>query len=131
MELPREKVEVAIRKFVGDIEQKPPVYSALKIGGMPAYKRARQGEEVTLEARPVKIYGIELVNYDWPLLQIRVDCGRGTYIRSLARDIGEALRTRGYLTELKRTRIGPYKLEDAVKIETLQEKGVAGFLNPF
>src|SRR5882762_244246 len=79
-----QKVEEALKGFLGEIEQTPPIYSALKIGGRPAYKRAREGEEVMLEPRRVKIYGIQLLKYEWPTLEIRVDCGRGTYIRSLA-----------------------------------------------
>src|SRR5438045_1329251 len=93
-----EKIQEILKQLVGEIQQKPPVYSALKVEGRPAYARARQGEQVELEARPVRIYGIELIEYDWPKLEICVDCGRGTYIRSLARDIGEALGTKGFLT---------------------------------
>src|SRR5678815_1902328 len=78
--VPRHEVEAVLTKFVGQILQKPPVYSALKVSGRPAYARARQGEQVELEARPVRIYGIDLINYEWPSLELRVDCGRGTYI---------------------------------------------------
>jgi len=124
----REQVARALREFVGEIQQKPPVYSALKIAGKSAYARARDGEEVELEARPVHVHAIQMLGYDWPMVQIKVDCGRGTYIRSLARDIGEALGTTGYLTELKRTRTGPFSIEDAVTIEQLQAKGPDQFL---
>jgi len=124
----REKVESALQKFIGEIQQRPPVYSALKVGGRAAYARARQGEEVMLEARGVRIYGIEMTRYEWPTLEIRVDCGRGTYIRALARDIGEALGTTGYLTALKRTAVGRSRIEEAITIEQMQAKGVAPFL---
>jgi tRNA pseudouridine55 synthase len=124
----RKKVEAVLRKFVGDIQQRPPVYSALKIAGKAAYARARAGQEVELEARPVEIYRMELVKYEWPMLQLRVDCGRGTYIRSIARDIGEEMGTKGYLTELKRTAVGEFKVEKAVSIDRLQSEGVAAFL---
>src|SRR5882762_6757203 len=77
----REKIESALQKFIGEIQQSPPVYSALKVGGRAAYARARDGEEVVLEARKIHIYGIEVVGHEWPFLQIRIDCGRGTYIR--------------------------------------------------
>jgi tRNA pseudouridine55 synthase len=104
------------------------VYSALKIAGRPAYARAREGEEVILEPRKVRIYKLELLKYDWPALDIRVDCGRGTYIRSLARDIGEALGTTAYLTILKRTRVGPFQIEEAATLDKIQSEGVAPFL---
>src|SRR5436190_369530 len=115
----REKVEEALQRFIGEIQQRPPVYSALKIGGKAAYARAREGEVVELEARTVRIYGIEILRYEWPMLEIRVDCGRGTYIRSLARDIGEALGTKGYLTQLKRTAVGAFRIEQSVTLEQL------------
>src|SRR5688572_27182425 len=94
----RDNVEAVLQTFVGQIQQRPPVYSALKIAGKAAYARAREGEAVELKARPVQIYALQMLRYEWPLLEIRVDCGRGTYIRSLARDIGESLGTIGYLT---------------------------------
>jgi tRNA pseudouridine55 synthase len=128
-EVSRQRVEEVLRNFVGKIEQMPPIYSALKVGGRPAYQRARQGEEVVLEARKVKIYALELMRYAWPMLDIRVDCGRGTYIRSLARDIGQALGTSGYLTALRRTGVGSFRATDAVTIEKLQSEGVSGFLS--
>jgi tRNA pseudouridine55 synthase len=124
----RRDVEESLRKFIGEIEQMPPVYSALKIGGRPAYARAREGEEVALQPRRIRIYGIELLTYDWPILKIRVDCGRGTYIRSLARDIGEAVGTTGYLTELRRTRVGRFSVDEATSIEKLQSDGVMKFI---
>jgi len=124
----REKIESTLQKFTGEIQQSPPVYSALKVRGRAAYARARDGEEVVLEARKIHIYGIEVVGHEWPFLQIRVDCGRGTYIRSLARDIGEALGTKGYLTALKRTAVGQFQIEKALTIEKLQAEGVEPFL---
>lgn len=124
----KEKVETVLKGFVGQIRQKPPVYSALKIAGKAAYARARDGEEVELEARLVSVYGIELMNYQWPSVEIRVDCGRGTYIRSLARDIGEALGTTGYLTALKRTAVGKFRIGDALTLESVQSEDVAPFL---
>src|SRR4051812_32356598 len=122
------KIEAVLKGFVGQIAQKPPIYSALKVAGKAAYARARDGEEVNLEARLVSVYGIELVKYEWPALEIRVDCGRGTYIRSLARDIGEALGTKGYLTALRRTAVGTFRIGDAATIESVQSEGVAPFL---
>lgn len=115
----RELVEQTLRQFVGDIQQVPPQYSAVKIGGKRAYELKRKGNEVELQAKPVRIDAIELTSYD-PLLQqasIRVVCGKGTYIRSLARDIGEALGSGAYLTALCRTRLGDVRITDCVTID--------------
>ena len=83
---------------------------------------------MALEARAIRVYEIEMMRYEWPFVQIRVNCGRGTYIRSLARDIGEELGTQGYLTELKRTAVGRFRIEDAATIERVQAEGVESFL---
>src|SRR5690606_10307926 len=91
----RETVAAVLPRFVGDIRQMPPAYSALKIGGQPAYKMARAGKVPKLEERVVRIYSLEMMDYTWPLLRLRIDCGRGTYIRSLARDIGVTLGSSG------------------------------------
>ncbi|HEX2971056.1 MAG TPA: tRNA pseudouridine(55) synthase TruB [Tepidisphaeraceae bacterium] len=124
----QERVLEALQKFVGEIDQMPPVYSALKIAGQSAYKLARRGHEVKLESRKVRVYGIELMDYQWPLLQIRIDCGRGTYIRSIARDVGEALGVGGYLTALRRTRVGDCRAEQAAQIEDLEKNGIDRYL---
>ena len=126
----RDQVAAAVGRFVGEIQQVPPAYSALKIEGRPAYKLARRGEDVELKARPVRVYSIELLDYAWPLLRLRVECGRGTYIRSLARDIGSALGVGGYVTALRRTRVGPLGAVDAVSLETLAGEGVQRHLLP-
>jgi tRNA pseudouridine55 synthase len=124
----RQTLEVALKAFVGDIAQRPPAYSAMKIGGRRAYDIARKGQQVELEPRPVKVYSIELLDYQWPLVRLRIDCGRGTYIRSIARDLGEKLNSGGYLTQLRRTRIGAFEISDSVSIETLQELGIDRYL---
>lgn len=124
----RERVQEVLGKFVGEILQRPPVYSALKVAGKAAYARARAGEEVELEARRVRVYGIEMLRYEWPAVEIRVECGRGTYIRSLARDIGESLGTKGYLTSLRRTAVGSFKIAESVAVEKLQADGIEPFL---
>ena len=126
--LPREHVEQTLPKFVGAIRQCPPAYSALKVGGRRAYDLARQGKEVMLEPRTVHVYRLDLLDYAWPHLRIHVDCGRGTYIRSLARDLGETLGVGGYLTALRRTRVGPFIADRAVTIEQLTADGVAPHL---
>ncbi len=118
-EVRREEIESLLPRFVGQIMQQPPVFSALKVGGRRAYALARQGKEVRLVARLVKIYEIELLDYRWPLISLRISCGRGTYIRSLARDIGAALNVGGHLSQLRRTRVGEYDATSAIKLETM------------
>ncbi len=125
-----DEVQCALRKFVGEISQRPPAFSALKISGQPAYKSARRGKPLDLAPRPIRIDSIEILGYTWPDLKLRVDCGRGTYIRALARDLGEELKTGGYLTALRRTRIGSFDVSDAVTIERLIGDGVAAHLRP-
>ena len=114
-----ELIRSVLSDFVGDIEQVPPSYSACKIGGERAYKLKRKGEEVTLKAKTVRIDEIELTHFDPETMQmsIRVSCGKGTYIRSLARDIGCALQSGAYLTALCRTRLGDVRIEDCVTID--------------
>ena len=114
-----ELIRSVLSDFVGDIEQVPPSYSACKIGGERAYKLKRKGEEVTLKAKTVRIDEIELTHFDPETMQmsIRVSCGKGTYIRSLARDIGRALQSGAYLTALCRTRLGDVRIEDCVTID--------------
>lgn len=115
----RAAVEHACSAFAGWIMQKPPVYSALKVGGRAAYDFARRGEDLELKARAVEIKSLEIVSYEWPRLVIDVGCGRGVYIRSLARDIGAALGTGGMLTSLRRTRVGRFTLDRAVALEAV------------
>ena len=123
-------VEAAVRPFVGDILQRPPAYSAMKVDGRRAYDLARSGKPVQLEPRPVRVYGIDIIEYAWPLLRLRIDCGRGTYIRSIARDLGEALGTGGYLTALRRTRVGAFAGKDSVTLEQVMADGPASHLRP-
>lgn len=109
-------------KFIGDIKQVPPVYSAIKIKGKPAYKRTRSGETLTLAARDVKIDDIQILDYQWPILNLKVTCGPGVYIRSLARDIGNDLKTGGYLSDLRRTRIGNFDIKQAITLEQFEKQ---------
>jgi len=108
-----------IKNFVGEIEQVPPAHSAVHVNGERAYKLARAGHDVELSARKVSIHSIDLVRYDYPTLTIDVSCGSGTYIRSLARDIGEALGVGGYCSRLTRTAVGSFSIDDAVAIEDI------------
>ena len=117
----RHAVEAALQKLTGLIEQKPPAYSAIKIDGQRAYKMARRGDDVEIPARTVRIDRIGLLEYDWPHLALEIECGKGTYIRSLARQIGEALGTGGHLTELRRTAVGAYTLEHSICLDALPE----------
>lgn len=126
----REQVEATLATFVGTIEQLPPTFSAMKIGGRRACDRTRDGEVVVLKPRQVRIDAIALVDYAWPTLTIVVDCGRGTYVRSIARDVGTAIGVGGYLSALRRTRVGPFDLERSATLEALAERGVDAFLLP-
>ena len=112
-------IRQALGGFVGEIQQVPPQYSAVKIGGKRAYELKRKGNEVALASKPVRIDEIELTAYDAASKQatIRVVCGKGTYIRSLARDIGEVLQSGAYLTSLCRTRVGSVRIEECISID--------------
>jgi tRNA pseudouridine55 synthase len=125
---PGASVAAAAQSFVGDILQRPPAFSAMKVEGRRAYDLARKGNVVELEPRPVRVYGIEVLEYEWPILRLRIDCGRGTYVRAIARDLGAALGTAGYLTQLRRTRVGTFTVEDSVTLERLREEGPAAHL---
>jgi len=119
-----EAIAAALRDFVGTPLQRPPAYSALKIGGRRAYDLARKGAATPLAPRVVKIDSIDIVAYGWPRLRVKISCGRGTYIRAIARDLGNALRVGGYLTALRRTRIGPFGVETAAKLDDLLAGGL-------
>ena len=112
-----------LANFVGEIQQVPPLYSAVMVDGHRAYKLARKGDDVELKAKTVRIDEIELTHFDPATMQmsIRVACGKGTYIRSLARDIGQALGSGAFLTALCRTRLGNVRLEDCVTFDELPE----------
>ena len=113
----RELVEENLEKFIGRIEQVPPAFSACKIDGKRAYEIARKGKEVELKPKVLVIDEIELVRYDLPVVVLRIVCSKGTYIRAIARDIGEALGCGAHLTGLCRTRIGEVRLEDCQTID--------------
>lgn len=148
----RELVESTLKQFVGQIEQVPPVFSAVKVDGKPAYKMARKGKEVDMKTKTLVIDEIELLSYDMegklsgekpqaikikhadpelasqladmsgqPTITLRIVCSKGTYIRALARDIGQALGSGAYLTALTRTRVGDYRLQDAISLEEFEK----------
>lgn len=117
----RKEVENALLDLTGEIMQTPPAFSAIKINGQRAYSLARKGEQVVLKARLVRINYIEITNFNWPSLSIKVGCSSGTYIRTLAEQIGEKLSTGAYLTALRRTKIGEFDIKDARKLEEVIE----------
>lgn len=102
-------------------EQIPPAVSAVKVAGVRSYKLARRGQSVTLKPRAVRIDRLEILRYEWPEIEFEVACGRGTYIRAIIRDLGSALGTGGCLTELTRTAVGPFTIEQATSLEELQQ----------
>jgi tRNA pseudouridine55 synthase len=128
--LGRDRIEAALQMFRGSITQRPPAHSAVHVDGERAYRRARRGEAVTLAARPVEIDQLELEAFTPPDLRFRATVGGGTYLRSLARDVGEALECGAHLAELKRTAVGPFRLEEARRPEdvTVGDLKAAGVL---
>lgn len=112
-------IDAALRRFEGLVMQTPPIFSAVHVDGQRAYRLARQGNAPVLAPRPVRIDAIERLAYLWPLLDLRITCGRGTYIRSLARDLGLALGTGGTLAGLRRTAVGPCTVARAIGLDAL------------
>ena len=121
-EIPITDIKNALKGFTGTFKQMPPTFSAKKIKGRRAYHLARKGKEVELEPSKVTVHSIELLDYKWPVIKLKIHCGKGFYVRSLARDIGEKLGLGGYLSDLKRTRVGHFSIERAVSIEQADEK---------
>lgn len=121
-------LEVALEGFRGALAQVPPQYSAVKVAGQRAYAVARKGGATDLAARTVTVYALTLVSFDLPRLTLDVTCSRGTYIRSLARDLAQALGTRGHLSALTRTEVGSLGIEDALTLADIQRRGVAAAL---
>ena len=119
-----EQIQAVLKKFEGEIEQMPPQFSAKKVGGKRAYKLARKGEKVELTAKKITINEIEILEYNWPILKLRIDCGKGTYIRSIARDLGGLLGVGGYLSALQRTKVGHFHLKHGKKVAETTEADV-------
>jgi tRNA pseudouridine55 synthase len=112
-------VQTALEQFIGQISQIPPAYSAVKVDGQRAYKLARAGKEVKIEPRNVTIYTLEMTDYKYPLLKITTRVSSGTYIRTLAEDIGQKLGTGAYLTNLNRTKVGQFDIKNAIELENI------------
>ena len=117
-----EAIRNTIQSFIGEIEQIPPIFSAKKSKGKKFYQLARKGMRIQPKPQKVKIYKIVILNYKWPFLEIKVNCSSGTYIRSLANDIGQKLNCGGYLEELRRTKIGNFSIKDAKKLKEINPK---------
>ena len=129
-EPPLDAIESVLPTQVGLILQQPPDFSALKVRGQRAYDLARSGQTVELEARPVRIDAVNLIDYQWPRLELEVVCGSGTYIRSIARDIGSALGCGGLVEVLTRTRIGPFTIEEGLDSSKLTAESIPSLLRP-
>jgi tRNA pseudouridine55 synthase len=119
--LASDEVTAALQGMMGPQEQIPPMHSAIKIGGQKLYELARRGEEIVRPPRPVTFYTLELCAWNPPVATVLIDCSKGTYIRSLARDLGDVLGTGAYLSNLVRTRSGPFTLDDAITMSELEE----------
>jgi len=115
-----DQVRAALAGFVGVISQRPPIFSALKVGGRAAYKLARANKQIELSERQVEAKEVELIRYEWPFVDVRLVTGSGFYVRSFARDLGEALGTGGYVAQLERTRVGEFTKERAIPMEVVK-----------
>lgn len=123
----KKQINAAITPFIGDIEQVPPMHSALKVDGQPLYKLAHQGQVIERKARPVHIFDIDVLRFEDDEIDIHVVCSKGTYIRTLAEDIGEQLGCGAHLSALRRTSSGPFDIEDSVTLEELETLSESGF----
>jgi tRNA pseudouridine55 synthase len=121
-----ETLAAKLATFVGERLQVPPIYSAIKIGGRKAYDLARRGEEIDMAPRRVNIYELELLRWESPNAVVRVRCSRGTYIRSIAHDVGEAMGSHAHLVSLRRIRLGPFSVERATPLEELKRRFLEG-----
>jgi tRNA pseudouridine55 synthase len=114
-----EEIRRAMERFTGDILQRPPIYSAVKVSGVPSYRLARRGQAKPLEPRQVTVFSLELTGYDDPLIHFKVSCSKGTYVRTICSDLGEELGTGGHLLNLERTRVGAFTVERAFTLDGL------------
>lgn len=120
----RADIEAALPAFIGHIDQLPPDFSAKKVEGERAYKAARQGKPLALTPQKVTVHALEILACEWPRLTLRIHCGKGFYVRALARDLGQKLNVGGYLSALQRTRVGKYALKEAILIEEITAEKV-------
>jgi tRNA pseudouridine55 synthase len=126
----RAAIEAVLPLFLGYIEQRPPEHSAIKVGGQRAYDRARQGESFALPSRTVTVHRLTVTRYHYPELALEIECGSGTYVRALGRDLAASLGTAAVMSALERTAVGPFRVEDAVPIDEVDVDSLAGHLHP-
>lgn len=117
----QELIKEKVKEFIGEQEQVPPIFSAKKVNGVRAYKAARNGVEIELKANKINIHSIDILEIDIPFVKLKISCSKGTYIRSLGRDIGLALNSGGYLHDLRRTKIGDFQVEKAMNISDFEK----------
>jgi len=125
-----EQLRVAAESLTGDIEQRPPAYSALKVDGRRAYKLARAGKAVELASRPIHVERFDIVEYDYPNVRLAIDCGSGTYVRALGRDLAEAVGTSAVMSGLVREAVGNFRVEEAATLEQIKTEGIEQLLLP-
>lgn len=123
-------ITAALASFVGEIDQAPPAFSAMKVGGVSSYRSARRGAVEALPPRRIRVDSIKLISYEWPRLRFEIQCGRGTYIRALARDMGERLGCGACCETLTRTAVGPFSIDDSCHLPTASEDEVRARLVP-
>lgn len=123
-------IQEKIQTFLGEIDQIPPSYSAIKIQGKKMYEAARENKPLHAPARRVRIDAVDVISYEWPKLTVHIACGSGTYIRALARDLGQTLGVGGYVSTLRRTSIGSFGINEAVTLKTLEHEDWSAFLLP-
>ena len=126
----RPMIEHVLSQFVGNIQQRPPDHSAIKVAGKRAYKLARKGVDLQLAPRTVTIHRIDLLRYDYPELDLAIECGSGTYIRALGRDLGIALGTAAVMSALERTAVGPFAVEQSISLDRLSPETLQQYLQP-
>jgi tRNA pseudouridine55 synthase len=125
-----DEIHTASQQWTGTVMQRPPEFSAVKVQGKRAYALARRGKDVELEPRPVQIDSIEILSYDYPRLNVRIRCGSGTYIRSLGRDLAEAVGTQAVMSYLRRTAVGVFEIENALAFDQLSRDALRAHLLP-
>ena len=124
----RDEIEFLLPRFIGEITQVPPRFSAVHVNGRRAYDLARKGQSVDLAPRQVHVSRLEILDYVWPRLELMIECGSGTYIRSIGRDLGDLLGCGAMMTDLVRTRIGPFRSEDSIRVDDLQKENITTHL---
>jgi tRNA pseudouridine55 synthase len=126
----RAEVDAAASRFVGQLLQVPPAYSAVKVGGKRSYRMARQGRAVELAPRPIVVFRCDVIAYNYPKLKLEIECGTGTYIRAIGRDLAAALGTHAVMTSLVRTFIGPFCRGRSIPVDTIDQAGISAVLSP-